>query len=60
MNFMNWNIRDLNSTRKRQILVDIIKFHKIDMIQETKANNFLIEFLELFLTILISENGCFL
>lgn len=42
MNFLNWNARGINSSKKRQILHDIIVDHKIDLIaiQETKKEKF--------------------
>lgn len=42
MNFLNWNARGINSSKKRQILHDIIVDHKIDIIaiQETKRATF--------------------
>lgn len=42
LNILNWNIRGINSSRKRQILKDHLSQHKIDivLIQETKKENF--------------------
>lgn len=42
MNFLNWNVRGINSTRKRQILADIVKEQHIDILalQETKKETF--------------------
>ena len=42
MNFLNWNARGINSSKKRQILHDMIVDNKIDIlaIQETKKENF--------------------
>lgn len=39
---LNWNVRGLNSSRKKQILGDIISKENIDIvfIQETKVENF--------------------
>lgn len=42
MNILNWNIRGMNSFRKRHALRDYITKHQIDMIaiQETKKEQF--------------------
>lgn len=42
MNILNWNIRGVNSPRKRQALIDYISNHHIDIvaIQETKKEVF--------------------
>lgn len=38
LHILNWNIRGMNSTRKRQILHDMLVVNKIDIvvIQESK------------------------
>lgn len=51
MKFLNWNIRGMIAFRKQQILVDILKDNKKDVvaIQETKKEIFfLMGVLELF------------
>lgn len=42
LSLLNWNIRGMNSSKKKQILHDLIDLEKIDviMIQETKMENF--------------------
>lgn len=42
MNILNWNIRGMNSPRKRQALSDYIRHYQVDMIaiQETKKDTF--------------------
>ena len=42
MNILNWNIRGMNSPRKRQALSDYIVQYKVDIIaiQETKIEDF--------------------
>lgn len=42
MNILNWNIRGMNSVRKRQALSEYIVKHQVDMIaiQETKKDQF--------------------
>lgn len=42
MKFLNWNARGINSSKKRQVLADLIVHHHIDFIaiQETKKETF--------------------
>lgn len=42
LNILNWNVRGINSSRKRAILKDLLVQHKIDIVllQETKREHF--------------------
>lgn len=62
MNFLNWNVRGINSTKKRQILADIVTNHHIDILalQETKKETFTDRILRTISKRLMNGNGCLL